>query len=214
MKKKNVFVCSKTLIVLFFNLLIITAYSQQDSLVDGNGRVYPVTKIGNQVWMTQNLAYYMPGKTRGVTFDKDDLQDTNKVGYYYTYNAAMNACPTGWHLPSDDEWKQLEIYLGMKESITKKKKKYRGEPVGAKLKSTEGWKNSTNGTNESGFNAVPAGWAGTIIYDRETVVCFWTATRVDDMDVWVRKLGTGDGVYRGKFTDFSRISVRCVKDKE
>ena len=104
-----------------------------------DGKTYKTVKIGNQVWMAENLAY-KPSSGNYWAYN------VAKYGYLYGWQTAKNVCPTGWHLPRDYEWSVLKDYLG-------------GEQVaGTKMKSSLGWRDNGNGTNESGFNAFPGGF--------------------------------------------------------
>jgi len=107
-------------------------------------------------------------------YNDDSVSYAKTHGALYTWAAAMNgaessnnnpsgvqgACPSGWHLPSDAEWKELEIYLGMsqKEADTIKA---RGTDEGDKLKEAGNihWIDlNTGATNSSGFTALPSGY--------------------------------------------------------
>jgi uncharacterized protein (TIGR02145 family) len=94
-------------------------------------------------------------------------------GGLYTWAAAMNGattsdtnpsnvqgvCPEGWHLPSDFEWKELEIHLGMSQADADSRG-YRGIDVGGMLKEPgiSYWESpNTGATNQSGFTAIPGG---------------------------------------------------------
>ncbi len=128
--------------------------SRQGTFTDSrDGKTYKTIRIGNQTWFTENLAY----KANSGCWAYDDKQsNVAKFGYLYDWETAKTVCPAGWHLPSDEEWKQLEMALGM----TKKEADetgWRGDGIGTKLKSTSGWESNGNGTNASGFNALPAG---------------------------------------------------------
>ena len=106
-----------------------------------DGKTYKTVKIGTQEWMAENLAY-KPSSGNYWAYD-DDNSNVAKYGYLYDWETAKKVCPSGWHLPSDEEWTTLTDYLG-------------GEDVaGTKMKSTSGWKEDGNGTNESGFSALP-----------------------------------------------------------
>ena len=85
------------------------------------------------------------------------LSNYKTYGALYNWHAAINACPAGWHLPSETEWKKLELYLGMSSEDMRVGAKWRGTGVGTKLKASSGWAYDKNGSNESGFNALPAG---------------------------------------------------------
>ena len=85
--------------------------------------------------MSENLDYAMPGSY------------VNKKGdRLYTWTTAMKACPTGWHLPSNEDWDILVIQFGGPAM------------AGEALKSKTGWKYEANGTNNSGFNGIPVSY--------------------------------------------------------
>ncbi len=98
----------------------------------------------------------------------------DSYGALYTWGAAMNGqagndlnpsgiqgvCPDGWHLPSDSEWKVLELFLGMSPEEVEKYDAFRGTDEGGKLKEAglEYWESpNTGANNESGFTVLPAG---------------------------------------------------------
>ena len=117
-----------------------------------DGQVYKTVKIGNQVWMAENLRYKADGSRR--SYEKTFTEE--EYGRLYTWEQAMKACPKGWHLPSDEEWKELELHLGMSEEEVNKMY-WRGD-IASKLKSTSGWlcdSRNGNGDNSSGFNLIP-----------------------------------------------------------
>lgn len=111
-----------------------------------DAQVYDIVKIGNQTWMADNLNY----DTGTGSFYYGNNQVTYEVPYgrLYTYDAAQDACPTGWHLPNEGDWNELITYLG-------------GTSVaGGKLKATGTfyWNSpNTCATNETGFTALPGG---------------------------------------------------------
>ena len=138
---------------------------------DGNS--YATIPIGDQVWLAENMAY-LPSVNSLQDGSEDEGNDSFsfyyvlgydgtslsaakadsnylKYGTLYNWYAALEACPDGWHLPSDDEWTELETYLGGSDT------------AGVKLKATWGWDFNKwrdsygNGTNESGFTALPGG---------------------------------------------------------
>ncbi|MCX6328376.1 MAG: fibrobacter succinogenes major paralogous domain-containing protein [Bacteroidia bacterium] len=123
-----------------------TAAQVAGTFVDSrDGKTYKTVKIGTQTWMAENLAF----KAKSGWWIFGNYTDmAADYGYLYDWETAKNACPSGWHLPSDDEWTTLTIYLG-------------GDSVaGGKLKE-EGTKHwmmvNTGATNESGFTALPGG---------------------------------------------------------
>jgi len=149
-----------------------------------DGKKYKYVKIGEQVWMAENLNYAAEGskcnvgsvkiQATSVTFAGGKLSDTNiancdTYGRLYKWETAMGAlasseanpsnvqgvCPAGWHLPSNAEWTQLIDFVGGATT------------AGVKLKATSGWPDysgttvyngiNTNGTDDYGFSALPGG---------------------------------------------------------
>ncbi len=129
-----------------------------------DGNEYNWVKIGDQTWMAENLAYlpdvspssvgsetekhyYVYGYDGTEIIDAKTLENYSLYGVLYNYNAAVDACPSGWHLPSLDEWNYLKDALG-------------GVYVaGGKMKSITGWESPNEGaTNSSGFTGLPGGY--------------------------------------------------------
>lgn len=169
--------------------------------------LYSIIKIGNQTWMAENLRYDVPGSW---------LNSTNpsvSYGRLYDWSTAMKIAPSGWHLPSDSEWNELEVALGMPAADTAKGG-WRGTH-GTGMKSTTGWDlRSGNGTNVSGFNAFPAGhyFLGSF-NNLDDVAFFWSSTENCAPLAWFRLLNLGNtGVYRNSYNKTNGFSCRCVKD--
>ena len=128
----------------------------------------------------------------------------------------QGVCPDGWHLPSDDEWKQLEMYLGM--SLPESgMEDWRGTDEGGKIKS-EGilqWQSpNTGATDEISFGALPAGWRDGSGYFKNLGkgTKFWSSSLRGDY-AWMRELSYNSAqIYRGTKGLYEGISVRCVKD--
>ena len=136
-----------------------------------DGYDYAVVEIGDQCWFAENLrtTVYADGSaipeetdntawaglSTGARCDYDnDASNVATYGRLYNWYAATDAaelCPTGWHVPTDDEWTALETYLGANgHSGTE----------GAALKATSGWESGGNGTDDFGFSALPGGIRG------------------------------------------------------
>ncbi|MCB0638809.1 MAG: hypothetical protein KDC54_19405, partial [Lewinella sp.] len=179
--------------------------SRQDTTVQSgsftdprDGEIYPVITIGDQLWMAENLRFNAPGSW---------LNPDNPSAVYgrlYDARTAQTACPDGWHLPSDAEWNELEIYLGMSPAYSFTSD-WRGTHA-PKLKSTTGWGTSwtdhANGTNSSGFNAFPAGYCdpdnGVAVFEGlGHSVGFWSSVEFGQEVSWQRWLGAPlEGVNR------------------
>ena len=160
-----------------------------------DNEVYAVVQIGNQCWMAENLRYNASGSYL------NSANPSTTYGRLYDWATVMNGattsssnpsgvqgiCPSGWHLPSDAEWNELEMALGMSAADTANNGS-RGTH-GTGMKSTTGWNNSGNGTNVSGFNAFPAGnyYSGSF-YLFGVYSYFWSSTENSPSYAWIRFL--------------------------
>lgn len=210
--------------------------STRNTFVDSRDQhEYQYVTIGTQTWMAENLAY-LPKVHRPATgsvtdtlyyvyaYDEEDgtvqgAKDIANYSYYgvlYNWEAARISCPAGWHLPSDQEWKTLEKYLGMSQEDADANTIWRKSGYVARaLKSSSGWSFSGNGTNSSGFNAVPGGQRDND--DGFNTVrlnaWFWTATATGTTNAWFRDIYcTYDGIWRATISRRQGFSVRCIKD--
>lgn len=157
-----------------------------------------------------------------------DNEDTASV--LYTWAAAMNGmtgsdtvavqgvCPDGWHLPSDAEWMELEMFLGMTLADAAKYE-WRGSDEGVQLKETgySSWAEApAAGSNTSGFTAVPGGFRSATgsFYNYNQYAAYWTATAQPDTEkAYLRALKfDNEKVYRQYNTRSMGFSVRCVQD--
>jgi len=106
-----------------------------------DGKTYKTVKIGDQIWMAENLNY----ECEGSKCFKNDPSYAKKYGRLYNLETAVEACPPGWHIPSKEEWRKLVDYAG-------------GFSTSAyKLKAKDGWLGNGNGSDEYGFSALPGG---------------------------------------------------------
>jgi len=115
---------------------------QKGSFTDTRDKkTYKTVKIGKQTWMAENLNY----KLKDSKCYEDDESNCQKYGRLYYLNMALKACPKGWHLPNKTEWEAMTTYVGGTGTD------------GKKLKSSSGWNEDGNGTDEFGFSALPGG---------------------------------------------------------
>ena len=173
-----------------------------------DGKIYRTVKIGKQVWMAENLNY----KTEGSYCYQDNPANCKKYGRLYTWNAAYEACPVGWHLPSRSEYRILFQAVGGR--ITD------GENwtgVANSLKSQSGWDKNGNGADSFGFSVLPAGYRDGNEYrnnrfeNEGTCAYLWSSTELqDDRDY---AYGVYLGIVHFQWEDKTfGFSVRCVKD--
>jgi uncharacterized protein (TIGR02145 family) len=173
-------------------------------------------KIDKQWWMAENLNF----ETDSSYCYNDSAKYCTKYGRFYTWTAATSACPSGWHLPSEAEFKSLITAVG-------------GEDVaGSKLKSANGgwesywssdedeWKNG-NGTDDYSFSALPTGFRidfqmGSVYHNEGSLAHFWSSSEKPDDDgsdyaysLYLTNDNFVDPYPRPKFYG---LSVRCVKD--
>ncbi|MCI5599736.1 MAG: fibrobacter succinogenes major paralogous domain-containing protein [Hallerella porci] len=167
-----------------------------------DGKVYKTVKIGVQTWMAENLNY----AGNGVCYENEH-NNCGKWGRLYTWHEALNACPEGWHLPSEAEWKILIDAVGGEDK------------AGLALKAKNGWKEgegkSGNGTEAFGFSALPAGGSydrGRYYYAGEYAY-FWSSTEHNSRIAYFMYLYY-DYVYAGLASRNKgyAFSIRCLEN--
>ncbi|MDA3880906.1 MAG: FISUMP domain-containing protein, partial [Prolixibacteraceae bacterium] len=176
-----------------------------------DGKTYKTVQIGTQVWMAENLNYET---SSGSWVYDNNSSNASTYGRLYEWETAKDVCPSGWHLPSDDEWKQLEMAIGMSQSDAYNTG-HRETNEGTKLKATSGWSNNGNGTDDYGFTALPGGYRyrdGSFEYEGD-LAYFWSSTAPNSSFAVYRLLSYSyEDVYR-HYTNKNRgFSVRCVRD--
>jgi len=180
-----------------------------DALQDADGNVYKTVRIGDQVWMAENLNY----DTTGSFCYNDSAYYSEIYGRLYSWETATGACPEGWRLPSDIDWQELETCLGMNPDEVRMDF-WRGEDEGARLKSKQGWNGNGNGTDNYGLSILPSGYRG--IYGKYGLVgdygyC-WTSTGFSDKSAWYRRFGAGrNQILRYTNNKEQGYPVRCLK---
>ena len=186
--------------------------SNSDALVskpfidERDGKMYQTVKIGQQIWMAENLAYktdigcwaYDNNESNGTTY-----------GYLYTWETAKKGCPIGWHLPTDAQWTTLTDELnGLRKA-------------GTEMKSTNGWTDPKSKdiiiSNSSGFSAIPGGYRdnNATFKGIGTLGDWWSCNEDENIlgSVIARSMSNDyNGIARVSFDKIIGISVRCVKD--
>lgn len=213
-----------------------TLFKELDMYYDSrNGSYYNVIQIGKQVWMGKNLDVetFRNGDPIPQVQNKDDFRKAGekkqpawcyyegnpkngekygKLYNWYAVNDPRGLAPVGWHIPSNNEITVLSKYLGGDNK------------AGIKMKSSAGWKNNGNGTNESGFNALPGashnsyGW---IKGSLGTNGFWWTSTldkyyeifgRIDASAYFFSLYAEEKYLNRTTASGVSGKSVRCIRD--
>jgi uncharacterized protein (TIGR02145 family) len=172
-----------------------------------DGKTYGKVTIGRQVWMAQNLNYDIPKITTDVCYE-NKADNCAKYGRLYELEPAKQACPAGFHLPSDAEWKTLVDYAGGPRTAAKK------------LKSRTGWKYHSDaavGTDDYGFSALPggSGYSGSSFETAGYGSYWWSGTKAVSrgFGAWGWGMGYGsNGTGRNEYLSGSLLYVRCLQD--
>jgi len=169
-----------------------------------DGQFYKWVKIGDQIWMAENLNYQTPSGC--WCYDKDSSQCMT-YGRYYNWKSASLACPPKWHLPSDQEWEILTAYLH--DDIGNKMKEN-----GNDLWSYHSSEVTESITNLSGFTALPAGrYNHTSIDGSRLCAFFWSSSEYGEYKASAFILvHYNNGYYIIPDEKDLGFSVRCLKD--
>jgi uncharacterized protein (TIGR02145 family) len=179
----------------------------KDSFVDiRDGQTYKTVKIGTQTWMAENLNR----ETADSWCYQNSVDSCAKYGRLYTWDVARTVCPSGWHLPTQDEWDYLAKSVGGQRSS---RNDWEILYAGVKLKSRSGWRGGGNGTDDYGFSALPGGEhaARGGSYNAVYSGIWWTA--VDNGNYAYGRIMNylDDGVKQASREKTDGISVRCLK---
>jgi uncharacterized protein (TIGR02145 family) len=191
--------------------------------IDGNS--YRTIRIGDQIWMAENLktSKFADGEVIPEVRDSadwcylvapalcwyDNDQDSYKDLYGALYNfytvSTGKLCPEGWHVPTKDEWQQLIYFLG--DTLSGGKLKEQG---------TLHWNDPNTGAiNSAGFSALPAGiryLEGTFA-SQGYFTAFWSANEADTVHGWYSSLYYRDALTgTGSTPKRNGLSVRCVRN--
>jgi uncharacterized protein (TIGR02145 family) len=197
-----------------------------ETMTDIEGNVYKNVTVGTQTWMAENLKTTRYNDGSSIPLVKDETkwagistpaycwykndEDAFKPVYGALYNwysiSTGKLCPVGWHVPGDEEWNVLTIYLG-------------GEDIaGGKLKETGStyWvEPNTGATNESGFTAYPGGfrYIDGKFFDFGFSCYWWSSTEYSESRSWFRFIYYNDAIaHRFNNNKKNGFSVRCIKD--
>ncbi len=208
------------------------------TLIDRDGNEYGTVFIGELEWMAENLRtirYANGDSIPNITFagdwavqtegawahyNNDDYFDTHfgKLYNWYAVSDSRGLCPAGWRVPTHEDWKALELTLGMPEAdLGRSGTRGREERIGGMLKNTgtQHWQSPNEGAgNQSGFGGLPGGSrSGSGEFSGIGYVgLWWTDTDAGSGMAWMRMLSHDsphvDLLYADKSFGFS---VRCVR---
>lgn len=216
-----------------FHYLVVFALSfifysfTPEKVLDIDGNMYHVVKIGMQSWMVENLmvSHYNNGDsipnvlenekwgylTTGACCNyNNEISNGKKYGKLYNWYAIDDKriiAPIGWHVATDEDWTTLTSYLG-------------GEEIAAAKLQEDGtahWRTvKPEANNEVGFSAIPAGsrtFDEGIFESIEDRACWWTATGLKEA-AWIRDIFDNEflNIFRRCGIKSYGHSVRCVKD--
>lgn len=194
-----------------------------DSVKDNDGNTYPTVIIGTNLWFAKN----MNQKTDNSHCPNNDENLCEKYGRLYQYNEAKTICPSGWHLPTNEDWTNLRNEVNPSEDLFSK-------TAAIYLKSKNNWKSrykreNNNGINLFGFNAMPAGMYTSKInkpIDFEWEAYFWSQNDNEFINIqddygnrfenhtakaWIISSTINN---RNMDKKLDELSVRCVKAVE
>jgi uncharacterized protein (TIGR02145 family) len=203
-----------------FNYTCEPVFTGCGDLVAHEGYDYSTVLIGDQCWFSENCRY-LP-EVSGPSIDSTtephyyvygytgtDVTAAQATSNYETYGALYNwpavmtegICPSGWHIPSGGEFTQLIDFLG-------------GENIaGEQMKSTSGWVNGGNGSNSSGFDGRPGGYAysGDFSLDGNIGV-WWSSSAWGSSSAYRFILYVNHDTSWSSTNGDSGFSARCVRD--
>ena len=160
-----------------------------------DGKTYKTVKIGEQIWMAENLNYKVKNS---YCYNNQEWNCAN-YGRLYTWTAARKACPVGWHLPNNSEWEKLYSAMG-------------NSPNAMQAKGFVNWKYATN---THGFSALPAGhYNHGNFYRADSYAYFWSASDYYIHDyAYLWYLHASNAYLRTNYKDYG-FSVRCLRDSQ
>lgn len=193
--------------ILLFSALSIRAQTETELSIlpdstftdPRDNATYRTVAIGTQVWMAENLNF----NTTSGSWCYNNNSDTCKLfGRLYNMDAALRACPKGWHLPNRVEWNTLFIHTIDKQ--------------GTKLRAKDRWQDAGIGTDEFGFAALPGGFRnfneGEFNY-AGYYGFWWTSDESDALGAWSQYLSYEHDVFFQLVSNKKDgFSVRCVKN--
>jgi len=217
--------------------MAVTLFEWEDDVLDADGNSYRSIRIGNQVWMAENLrvTHFQDSSLVPLTMDARDwvetdsaawclYEDQDSYGILYNWFAVSDPrglAPEGWHIPTDEEWMELEETLGMLAVEAEMEASFRGEDIAGMLTGeAERWDKGVLRQSpkfaETPFKALPGGYRGYLngtFSNWGRAAFYWTATPAGDRSAWYRSLKYDrSGVFRDQACKQVGMAIRCIKD--
>jgi len=164
-----------------------------------DNKTYKTAKIGTQVWMAENLNF--EAKEGSMCYDNKP-DNCKKYGRLYNWEIAKNACPSGWKLPSNEEWNKLTEVVGGENN------------AGKYLKAKSGWNENGNGEDKFGFSALPGGFGDS---EGENKVgengSWWISSEGGSYNAF-REIFSYNDIFGRNYDDLDGLlrSVRCIQN--
>ncbi|MCL2282094.1 MAG: hypothetical protein FWC26_02125 [Fibromonadales bacterium] len=157
-----------------------------------DSKQYGVVKIGNTLWMKDNLNFNAKGS---FCYDNKS-ENCDKYGRLYDWDLAQTVCPASWRLPGQNDWQDLVENSG-------------SDGAGKKLKSKQQW----NGTDNYGFSALPGGFTKAQGFAESGERGYWWTSDTYGPNGRCNYMASGkDSVIYSMYSKSMGVSVRCVQD--
>ncbi len=209
-----------------------------ETVTDIDGNAYRTVSVGDQCWLVENLKTTKLNDGTDITnvtengdwnsisssaysWYENDIGNKDTDGAIYNYYAVATdkLCPTGWHVATDNEWKELEGTVDTQydaQDDVWNGQSWRGNDAGDKLKKRIGWYESGNGVDEYGFEVLPNGFRNAVTGEFEHKTewgTIWTHKNTDETEHFRREFSHQDeNIARYNCSPRSGYAVRCLKD--
>jgi uncharacterized protein (TIGR02145 family) len=182
--------------------------AENNTLTDlRDNKVYKTVTIGEQIWTAENMNYKYKAGSKSFCYNNSEKY-CSLYGRLYTSDSKNVICPEKWHLPDSTEWETLFEFTGRQAIV---------------LKADSGWipfgTEDTNGTNDFGFAALPAGYVSKDGNHSDKIkerALFWSSSKEKgkkSKKAFARMLEYGDeSFHENKYSTDNAFSVRCLKD--
>jgi len=200
------------------------ASPNEEETVTWMGKTYHTVKIGNQVWMKENLdvgvriSGALEQTDNGIIekyYYNNDSVNYAKYGAFYQWDEAMQystvpgsqgICPPGWHIPTIEEWKTLKVFVSENGNALKEVNQGILDGIG---------------TNTSGFSALLTGHRTMYRFNNSNFESFgssadfWSSASAGNYSPFIHLISSWAGITAGEGVEIDKkfgLSVRCIKD--